>query len=479
MRFMTPVEKRNMFGPSWMQKLQAANAPLDNAWNWARGEPTPYQRFMRKALNYRGDGDYLKGGFVGKNKFAAMGMRALGAGGAQLLGMPAPLGALAGGMASKWAGFGDYGPVVHNQIAGGEGGPITVNASDNLTGDVYISHKEFVGNVQCSAAAAGASSFQQTSYELNPGLAASFPFLSQLASNFELYDFQGLMYEYRPTSGENATANSLGKVMMATQYDPDASPFLNSVQLQNYDYSASCKPSVGMVHGVETAQSQQAVNMMFIRTGNSTKAKTFTDLGYLTVATEGIPFTGAGTQILGELWVTYRIKLSRANLYNSLLGLSQPLDYFSGVSTAAAAAGTPNKAREANAGLWSITASTTSSITLSAKTSLIAGCFQYVLYLYEATPATAVSAAATTLIANVTEVQQRGAAGLGTQINAGKLSIENVFMGSGYIEVNNTNGVAPSFRLNFSAIPAGLTYTLSIGQVPCSIKNAAGTTTLQ
>ena len=438
-----PTEFRNIFGLA--AKQQAALGAEYVAMNDAQ------KKMRSKFGKYYGEGEYWSRltGMIPRGTFANVG-GALGA--ATNIPYASQFGRLAGRAASRYLGFGDYtaaAPVTNQIIDGGSG--VTVNASSDLTGDIHYSHREFIGNVTCSHTGAGASAFQQKKFELNPGLSSTFPFLSQLASNFELYDFQGLIFEYKPTSGENATANSLGKVMMATQYDPDAAEFMNSVQLQNSDYSASCKPSVPMVHGVETAQSQQTVNLMYVRTGNSTKEKSFTDLGYFVLATEGIPFSAAGTQILGELWVTYRIKLSRANLYNSLLGLSQPLDTFHGASTATSLIHNPVK-RTSNAGIWDISSPANSYINFTAKPDIIAGCYQFVVYVHEAVGTAAMSWNTLSNGVNCTVITQIGNyqnPNTVQVIQSPKAASETSFMCSWFMEIHNTNNIAPSFRINF------------------------------
>jgi hypothetical protein len=158
----------------------------------------------------------------------------------------------------------------------------------------------------------------------------TFPFLSQLAQNFTLYEFQGLLFEYVPTSGEYgaSASNALGKVIMATQYDPDAPSFNSTIAMSNYDYAISVKPSECAVHGVENHPNQRPLGMQYVRSGTSTKDLAFTDIGNFQIATEGIAFAGAGTAILGELWVTYKVKLSRANLYGALLSKNVGMDLF-------------------------------------------------------------------------------------------------------------------------------------------------------
>lgn len=290
------------------------------------------QKMIRRALNYYGPGDYKKylRALIPDGSFSQVG-RYLGG----LTGIPGmnAVGSYAGNKLAKYVGFGDYGTVENQLIGGVNKGQISVN-DDSHTGDVYITQTEFIQNISCSATGAGASAFQIVSFPLNPGLSVTFPFLSQLAQNYTMYEFEGLMFKFNPTSGENnATSNSLGKVIMATNYDPSATAFVNSVQMENYDYANAAKPSQTIIHGVETKNSQQFGNMQYVRTGSTTRDKIFTDIGTLYVATEGVPFAAAGTQVLGELWVTYRVKLSRANLFGSLIGQNIAQDFFRGTSS--------------------------------------------------------------------------------------------------------------------------------------------------
>lgn len=289
---------------------------------------------LRRAIGYYGAGDY---GWKG----AAL--RGLGEVGGSLFGHGS-MGRSLGARASRYLGFGDYaGDAGGNQImAGSAQAPITVNSSSDLTGDIYMSHREYVGNLTATAninaSGNGYSTFTVNAFQLNAGLSASFPWLAQIAQNFTLYEFEGLIYEYKPTSGEFGTTgtNALGKVIMGTQYDPDAPDWISSVQMENYDYTTACKPSEHMVHGVETKETQRATNLLYVRTGESPKDKVLTDVGRFQIATEGIPLMGTPnttvTANIGEIWVTYRIKLSRAQLFGSTMALNVPYDQFFGES---------------------------------------------------------------------------------------------------------------------------------------------------
>lgn len=285
----------------------------------SRRSASAVQREQRRVERYRGLGDYSS---------AWQGYRGY---------IPRALGAAAGGLTTRtlggaakgWGagaafsknilGWGDYGPTVGNQIMGDGGGPISVNqAEGDLTGDVYLNHREFVMDIQSAAAGA----FNVDLFRINPGLPAkkqsallnkgAFPFLRQIAENFTLYEFQGLIFEYVPMSGETGQAsNALGTVIMCTNYDPTELAFTSAQEMQNYDYANSGKPSVSLLHGVETKPSQQTVRMNYVSTVDPpVKDPIFTDLGTFQIATVGVPTA----EKVGELWVTYRIKLSRAKL---------------------------------------------------------------------------------------------------------------------------------------------------------------------
>lgn len=289
------------------------------------------QKYRRKVSRFKGQGDYRSIGRYAVRGLGALAGGAMGYSSGGYGGLTSGLrsGWNAGARASRWMGLGSYNnDVSTNSLMvdnpGSDMNPqqqISVN-SNSAEGDVYIDYTEFIQNVTVTAAAAGTSSFTNQVFSINPGLSTVFPWLSQIATNFSLYEFEGLMFQYKPTSGEfgSTNSNSLGKVIMATNYDPDAEPFEGSQAMENYDYAQASKPSCGMVHAVETAATQRYSNLLYVRTANVTKDPVFTDLGKFQVATEGIYTGAAGTYVIGELWVTYRIKLSRKLLGHTTQG---------------------------------------------------------------------------------------------------------------------------------------------------------------
>jgi hypothetical protein len=295
-------------------------------WGPTYKDANSLQKNIRRVMRYKGDGDYTsmaKYGLRGLGAAAYAGRQLYRGRGLKAASRAAVRGYDKGAQVSKLFGFGDYS--TSNQIVSGT--PADPNqsihhistAENGLSGDIMYSNTEFVKNIYATVVS-GTSNFQVESFPLNPGLADTFPFLSQIAQNFELFEFVGLAFQYKPTSGEfgSNNSNALGKVVLATNYDPDASLFINSVVMENYDYACSTKPSSGCVHGVECKPTQRATMQMYTRTGTSTKDKVFTDLGIFQIASEGIPSSVAQDVLIGELWVTYTVKLSRAKLYQAL-----------------------------------------------------------------------------------------------------------------------------------------------------------------
>lgn len=332
---------RNYIG--WQYPRGSANSI--EFWGHDPKTASPMQNLNRKVARFYGPGKYdwktlAKYGLRGAGALAG-GLSALEAGPAAMV-PAAQAGWKSGARLSKFLGAGDYQQdVAVNSLIQNEdhpSHPVSMNPQQNISvnsisneGDVIISFTEFVQNVSVIASGSGTTNFAIQSFPINPGLSSAFPWLSQIANNFTLYEFDGLMFQYKPTSGEygSTNSNSLGKVIMATNYDPDAAAFISSQAMENYDYAVATKPSCGMVHGVETHPAQRLSNQLYVRSGNTSKDKVLTDLGLFQVATEGIFVGSAGTFVIGELWVTYKIKLSRKLLGNAALGLAILYDSWS------------------------------------------------------------------------------------------------------------------------------------------------------
>jgi hypothetical protein len=158
-----------------------------------------------------------------------------------------------------------------------------------------IAHREFLGDITGSTAFA-----IQKTLSVNPGLSSTFPWLCNIARQYETYYVRSMAFEYE-TQESTATA---GTVMMAVDYDPSDDPPQNKTQLLSYKAAvrspgwAPCKFTCSIpdlsAHGAGR----------FVRAGliSSTDIKLY-DIGNFHIATQGF----AQATVAGELYVNYVI----------------------------------------------------------------------------------------------------------------------------------------------------------------------------
>lgn len=218
----------------------------------------------------------------------------------------AKLGSMAGSLISTLTGFGDY-EIVHNSLHPGlqqvSDVPQVVNSVNR--GGIIVRHREYLGDISAAV------NFTQQQYFINPGLTASFPWLSNIAAAYEEFEFRGLVYEFKSLSSDSvlssSTSSALGYVAMATQYNPANPPFADKHELDNYEFANSRKPSESFCHAVECKRRLNYDTHLFIRNGavpSGQDQKTY-DLGAMSIAVAGCQ---AATGVLGELWCTYEIE---------------------------------------------------------------------------------------------------------------------------------------------------------------------------
>jgi len=174
--------------------------------------------------------------------------------------------------------------------------------------DVIIAHREFVGDV------GGSQAFTVNTFTLNPTNPALFPWLSGVAVNWDQYEWVGILLEYRATSSFATTAanTALGTVIMATDYNLSNAGFSSKVDMENYEGAVSCPPDQSFYHMVECARKETTIEVMY--TNQNGNDQRFTSLGDFQIATTGMQ----GAYTIGELWVTYKIKLMKPKLQNHM-----------------------------------------------------------------------------------------------------------------------------------------------------------------
>ncbi|QMW68810.1 capsid protein [Crucivirus-340] len=226
------------------------------------------------------------------------------------------LGATGGEMLGNWGGrmigLGDY--EVNKNVFSGRLPEVT-NIAGN--GGTVIRYQEYLGDVTTSATA---GAFKIDSYLLNAANENTFPWLSQIAANYDQFEIQGILFEFRSTSGNalNSTNTALGTVMFATQYDTVDTPFASKSEMLNYEFSTSGMPSHNQTHMIECDPHQTPLPLLFTEQGSTNPPNTDPRLYFLgrtQIATTG--FQAASVNI-GELHVTYQVKLLKPKLVTTL-----------------------------------------------------------------------------------------------------------------------------------------------------------------
>jgi len=243
------------------------------------------------------------------------------------------LGKSAGDWFGKVTGMGDY-KVKNNSMVDSAGLPLFIKGGG--LDEIVVTHREYFADVFTGPTLISATTqFNVTSYPVNPGQASMFPWLSEVAINFEQYSLEGCLVEFKSTSADalNSTNTALGEVIISTQYDSYDAPFLNKQQMDAYEFTQSTKPSCDAIHPLECKPRLNTLATMYVRPTSQTTSQgdlRMYDLGKLYVATNGMQ---AANVNIGELWVSYKVRLIRPKLLDSATSTSYVHYAYSGVTT--------------------------------------------------------------------------------------------------------------------------------------------------
>jgi hypothetical protein len=219
------------------------------------------------------------------------------------------LGELAGSTLAKWFGHGDY-HVKTNSLMGPSS---TVGATFSKEGrrGTRIMEREYIGDITSGPLSGGSTAFDITGFNLNPTDVTTFPWLSRVASLYDQWEPNGIVFEFISTSSDfNGASQALGAVVMATDYDSFDPPYTSKQQMENADYACSTKPSENLLHGIECDKRERATTLLYTSTINGAPV-TMTTLGRFQVATQGCSVANV---TLGELWISYDVTFYKKQL---------------------------------------------------------------------------------------------------------------------------------------------------------------------
>lgn len=225
-----------------------------------------------------------------------------------------PVGGLVGQRVGQYlqdriSGMGEY-HVNHNALMT-DSLPPTFAGDD---GGIHITHSEFVKTIT------GSVEFKNHTDEIAPAINAGneelFPWLSRIAGGFDNFQFEGLVFEYKTSSGYAVSGDNpaLGMVMMATQYDVIDPLFVDRRHMSNYKFCTTNSPAENGLHPVECKPSDLVLPRLYVEKNNVLRApgdERFEKLGNFQLATVGMP---SDDNVIGELWVSYKVKLSMPRL---------------------------------------------------------------------------------------------------------------------------------------------------------------------
>lgn len=177
--------------------------------------------------------------------------------------------------------------------------PLVTSGSD---GSVRIRHRELIGKVP------GSVLFSNTAYPINPGMPQTFPWLSQMAFNYESYLFRKLNFQFK--TAKSASTN--GREYMAIDYDAADTPPTSSQQISSYWLSKDSAVWQQNEYVADVKDLQKFGIKRYLRAGAlaaNLDIKTY-DVGNFHIAAEDC----ADATNIGVLFVEYDVELQTPQL---------------------------------------------------------------------------------------------------------------------------------------------------------------------
>jgi hypothetical protein len=172
-----------------------------------------------------------------------------------------------------------------------------------------ICHREYLGDILST------TGFQNRSYPLNPTSTKTFPWLSQLAVNYQQFRFHGVIFEFRPMITDFTSAGQPGILVFATNYNANEPSFASKIEMENSEYAVSVKPTLSLIHAIECNPQETTITKLYTDMDADPR---FTTLGNMQLATTG---NASANVVLGELWVSYCVEFFKPKLVPEIGGV--------------------------------------------------------------------------------------------------------------------------------------------------------------
>jgi hypothetical protein len=179
--------------------------------------------------------------------------------------------------------------------------------------ETRVRHREYIADV------AGVVAFGTVSYAVNPGIAATFPWLSTLADRYESYKFNKLNFVYETTK----SASTNGSVQGLIDFDAaDAAPTTKALFM---GHANAVRAAVWQefTFDARSVDLNKFAHERYVRSGalaSNLDIKTY-DVGNFFIGAAGC----ADTSAVGELYVEYDISFRTPQLNPAVSSTSAPL----------------------------------------------------------------------------------------------------------------------------------------------------------
>lgn len=166
---------------------------------------------------------------------------------------------------------------------------------ESAPGSRRVKHAEFISNV------AGSVAFTANKVTLNPGIAATFPWLSTQAQGYEQYRFHSLRFEYVTRT----STSTVGSICLAPDYDADDLPPTTEVAVSSYMGAKESSAWTNSSIDLDATSMFPMGPRKYVRSYAVSGDLKVYDAGNLFYCTTGF----VGTDDVGKLWVYYDCEL--------------------------------------------------------------------------------------------------------------------------------------------------------------------------
>lgn len=174
-----------------------------------------------------------------------------------------------------------------------------------------ICHREYLGDILST------TGFENRQYPINPTNSKTFPWLSQLAVNYQQFRFHGIIFEFRPMITDFTSSGQPGVLVFATNYNANEPAFQSKVEMENSEYAVSVKPTLSLIHAIECNPQETTITKLYTDLESNADPR-FTTLGNMQLATVG---NASANIVLGELWVSYCVEFFKPKLVPEIGGV--------------------------------------------------------------------------------------------------------------------------------------------------------------